>query len=40
MGHPTVKPVKLKIATFSKAFEISYPQHIEPCSIAAAAAKP
>lgn len=26
------KPVKLKITTSARGFEISYPQHIEPCS--------
>jgi len=32
------KPVRLKIATSARGFEISYPQHIEPCSVTGAVA--
>ncbi len=33
------KPAKLKVATSARGFEISYPQHIEPCSVTGAVAQ-
>jgi Mg-chelatase subunit ChlD len=40
LDAPPVKAAKLKITLSSAAFDLSYPQHVEPCQVKVAAANP